>query len=92
VQVVEHEHEGLCRSELLEQRAHGTVAAIALVLERHLAAARERRQRREDVRELRSNVVVEDGEPIRAEPSHVLVERIHEHRERQVALELGRRA
>ena len=58
VQVVEHEHERLGRRELLEERADGTVAAIALMLERHLAAARKRRQRREDVRELAANVVV----------------------------------
>ena len=71
---------------------HGTVAAIALVLERHLAAARERRQRREDVRELAANVVVERAEAVRPEPSHVLVERVHEDGEGQVALELGGRA
>ena len=44
------------------------------------------------MRELRAHVVVEAGEARRAEPSHVLVERVHEDRERQVALELGRRA
>jgi hypothetical protein len=92
VEVVEHEHERLRRRELLEQRAHGAVAAIALVLERHLATARERRQRRKDVRELRLDVVLEGGQPIRSEASHVLVERIDEDRERQVALELGGRA
>jgi hypothetical protein len=92
VEVIEHEHERLCRHELLEQRAHGAVAAIALVLERYLATARERRQRWEDVRKLRPNVVIEDGEAIRGEPSQVLVDRVDEDRERQVALELGRRA
>ena len=66
VEVVEHEHERLRRREPLEQRAHGAVAAIALVLERDLAAARERRQRREDVRELGLDVVVERREPISA--------------------------
>src|SRR5207247_1524847 len=83
--------ERLHRRELLEQRAHGTVAAIALVLERHRATARERRQRWEDVRKLRPNVVLEDGEAIRGEPSQVLVDCVDENRERQVALELRRR-
>ncbi len=82
MEVVEHEHERLCRRELLEQRPHCTVAAVALVLERHFALVGERRQRREDVRELGSHVVVERGEAIRLDPSHVLVERIHEDGER----------
>jgi hypothetical protein len=90
VQVIEHEHERLRGRELLEQRAHRTVAAITLVLERHLATARERRQRWEDVRKLRPHVVLEHRELIRVEPAHVLVDRIHEERERQVALEFRR--
>jgi hypothetical protein len=92
VEVVEHEHERLRRRELLEQRAHGTVAAIALVLERHLATARERGQRWEDVRKLRPNVILQDGEAVRGEPSQVLVDCVDENRERQIALELRRRA
>jgi hypothetical protein len=92
VEVVEHEHERLGGREVLEQRAHGAMAPVALVLERDLATARERRQGREDVRKLGPNVVVEDGETIRSEPSQVLVERVDEDRERQIALELGRRA
>ena len=92
VQVVEHEHERLPRRELLEQRAHGAVAAVALVLERQPASARERRQRGEDVRELAADVVVEVGESARPEPAHVLVERVDEDGEGQVALELGGRA
>ncbi len=77
---------------MLEQLAHRTVAAVALVLERHLALGRERRQRREDVREFRPHVVVEIGEAAPLEPAHVLVERVHEDGERQVALELRRGA
>ncbi len=34
VEVVQHEHEGLGRSEQREQFAHGTVRAVALVLRR----------------------------------------------------------
>ena len=37
MEVVEDEHEGPCLRELLEQRAHGAMAAIALVLERNRA-------------------------------------------------------
>jgi hypothetical protein len=40
------------------------------------------------VRKLGPNVVVESPELIPVEPSHVLVEGIHEDRERQVELEL----
>ena len=92
VEIVEHEHERLRRCELLEQRAHRAVAAVALVLERHRVVGCERGQRREDVRELRPHVVVEAREPVRVEPSHVLVQRIDEDRERQVALELRARS
>ena len=82
MQVVEHEHERLRGCELLEQGTHGTVAAIALVLERRRTVAGERRQRREDVGELRPDVVLQVCDELRVEPSHVLVERVDEERER----------
>src|SRR5215211_5968660 len=66
------------------------MAAIALVLERDLALG-ERPQRREDVPKLRSNLVVERGEPLWVQAAEVLVERIDENGERQVVLELRRR-
>ena len=69
----------------------GAVAAIALVLERHLTAARKRRQRRKDVRELGLDVIVEHRDRFRFQALHVLFQRIHEDRERQVSLELRRR-
>ena len=76
MEVVEHEHERPRLRELLEQRAHRTMAAIALVLERHRSAACERRQRREDVRELGLHLVVEGGELLRVEAPDVLIQRI----------------
>ena len=72
-----------------EQLSHGTVAAIALVLQRHLMAARQRRQRREHVRQLGLDVTVKRRKPFRLQALHILVQRIHEHRERQVPLQLG---
>ncbi len=69
VEVVEHEHERLRRRELLEQRTHRAVAAIALVLERRRTAAGECRQRREDVSELRPDVVVQS---VRRAPGRAL--------------------
>ena len=90
VEVVEHEHERLHRRKLLEQGAHRTVAPVALVLQCHRAVGRERRQRREDVRQLGPHVVVEPAEPGPLEPADVLVEGIDEDGERQVALQLGR--
>jgi hypothetical protein len=92
VQVVETEHDRLERGESLEQRAHRPVAAIALVLQRHGGSRLQREERREDVRKLSAHVVVEGVEAARVEPAHVLVDRVHEHGERQVALELGRGA
>src|SRR6266540_4422413 len=68
---------------------HSAVAPIALVLERHLPSTGERGQRREDVRELRLDVVVEHCEPSPLEALEILVQRIHEHREGKVSLKLG---
>ena len=92
MEVVQHEDEWPRLCEVLEQRAHRTVTAIALMLERHLARSRERRKRREDLRELRAHVLVQAGQATRIEPPQILVERIHEDRERQVSLELRRGA
>ena len=44
VHVIEHEHQRRRRRELLEELANRTMAAVALRLERHLAACRQRRQ------------------------------------------------
>ena len=88
VEVIEHEDERPRVCQMLQKRAYRTVAAIALVLECHAACAHECRQRRKDVHELRANVVVQTGQAARIEPTQVLVERIHEHRERQISLEL----
>ena len=43
------------------------------------------------MRELGLDVVVEHRDPVRLQAFHVLVQRVHEDRERQVALEFGRR-
>jgi hypothetical protein len=92
VEVVEQEDERPGVGKLLEQRAHGTVAAVALVLECNPARGRECRQRREDVGELGADVFVQTGQAIRIESLQVLVERIHEDREGQISLELRRGA
>src|SRR5947207_2551259 len=49
VDVVEQEHQGRGQGELLQELAYGPMAAIALVLERHLVAFGERRERRKDM-------------------------------------------
>jgi hypothetical protein len=74
--------------ELLEQRPHRAVAAVALVLERHGSAVCQRGERRQDVCELCLHVGVEHGEPVVVEALHVLVQRGYEDRERQVTFEL----
>jgi hypothetical protein len=90
VEVVQDEHERPGLREMLEQRPHRTVAAVALVLGRYRLAASQRRQRREDVRELRLYGAVERSEPARVQARDVLIQRVDEHRERQVVLELRR--
>ncbi len=68
------------------------MSAIALVLGSHVARRREAREGREDVRQLRSHVLVQAGKETSIEPAQVLVQSVHEHGERQVALELRRGA
>jgi hypothetical protein len=92
VEIVENEDERPEPGEVLEQGAHRPVAAVALVLDRDVVAAREREERGEDVRELRAHVLVETLERGRVEPADVLVERVDEDGERQVTLELRRGA
>ena len=92
MQVVEHEHERLRRREPLEQRAHRAVAAVALVLERDArppaSAVSEGKTCASSARTSSSSA----RERLGLEPAHVLVERVDEDGERQVALELGGRA
>jgi hypothetical protein len=92
LQVVEHEHERPRLGEDVEQRANCAVAAIALVLERNLLAAGQRPERWEEMGELRLGLSVELSEPPRLQACDVLVKRIDEHGERQVALEFRRRS
>ena len=86
--VVEHEYEGRRVRKQLEQRAHGAVASVALLLKGYRSPAPERGQRRQDVGKLCLYVVVERSELFPVEALDVLVERIDEDGERQVALEL----
>jgi hypothetical protein len=91
VDVVEDEDQRAGLRQMLEQRAHRPMAAIALVLERHRSTACERRQRRQHVREFSLHVVVESRQPVGVEALDVLIQRMHENRKRQVALQLRRR-
>jgi hypothetical protein len=64
---------------------------MALVLERHPATVGHCAQRREHVREFRSNLVVESGEPLPVQAAQEFIKCIDEDGERQVVFELGRR-
>jgi hypothetical protein len=66
------------------------VAAIALLLEGHYVTASEPGERREDLCELRSDLVVEDREPSRLQARDVLVQGIDEDGQRYVTLEFRR--
>jgi hypothetical protein len=87
VEIVEHQHDGLLRGESLEQLADRAVREVALVVLRHGELARGA-ERRQYLGELGAHVVVERRDETWIEPADVLVERIHEDSERQVALEL----
>jgi hypothetical protein len=88
VKVVQNEHERSRLRELFEQRTHRSVRAVALVLQCDVCRARERRQGGEDVPEIGEHIPVEDVKPVRLEALHVLVDRVDQHGERQVALQL----
>ena len=68
------------------------MAAIPLVLGCYLTAGDAPGQRREDRRQLGANLSIQRTEAVLRETSDVLVERIDEHPERQVPLELRSRA
>ena len=86
MQVVEEEDERRRLRELLEERAHGPVDAVALVEHGRRSVARARRERGEDPRELRRVAALE---PLGVERAQVLVEGVHEDPVREIALELG---
>ena len=88
VQVVEHQHDRLAAREQLQQRPHRAMAAVALVLRGHVAALGQHRQRREHRRQLRADTVLEIVQQPRLQALQVLVERVDEHPERQILLEL----
>ena len=92
MKVVENEDERLLGREQLEQLSHSSVAAVTLVLERSFGIGRRPGGGRKDGRELDADVVVEVAEAVRLETTKVLVERIDEHPEGKVSLELGCRA
>ena len=85
MQVVEQKHERLGAGERFEQPADRAVRAVAVSGARPVAT----RQRREDLRELAECVLVEIAELVRREAPQVLVQRIDEDGEGQLALELG---
>ena len=88
VEIVEEEHQWRGRRQPLEELANRPVTAVALVLERRPGRRPEPGECGQNDRQLGSDVVVERIEAARLEPRHVLVERIDEHPERQVSLEL----
>ena len=91
VEVVEDDG-GRPGGERLEQRAHRAVRAVALALQGLSPVAPERRQGGEHAGELGEHVVAEALEPAWLQALDVRVDRVDEHAEGQVALELRGRA
>ena len=90
VHVVQDERHGLPLAEQLQERADSTMAAIAFVLDRDLAAVRESGERRKDRCELGSDAVLEHLELSGLQRVEVLIESVDEDPERDVSLELAR--
>jgi hypothetical protein len=92
VQVIEDEHERFRRSEPLEQLAHGTVNAVALVLQNGSPSAGVRSERRKDLCQFGAHMLVEELETARIQRRYVFVECVHDDTERELTLELGARS
>ena len=87
--VVEQDQDRRRGRHLLEQRAHGAVRAVALVLERRRGRRAVGGDRGEHARELGDAVAEHPHQPVLPEPGGVVVERVDPEAEREVALELG---
>ena len=92
VDVVEDEHERARRGQPREQLAHRAMRPVALVLQQARPVIARGRDRRQHVRDLAERLVAQARQHPRVEARDVLVERVDEDPERQVALELGRAA
>jgi hypothetical protein len=89
VEIVEHEHERPRRREPLKQVAHRAMNPIPLDLKRRAATSDKGGQGRKHLAELGAHLVVEATQAPRLQAPDVLIERVHEDPERQVALLLG---
>ena len=87
MQIVEQEQDRCGLRKPCEQGGHRAVAPVALMRCRR-ATGRERGERREHPAELRSDVLVQGGKHTRIESLDVFLERVDEHPERQVTLQL----
>ena len=85
VDVVEHEHQRLVCGEPLQQQAHRSMAAKALTGQRRCCPALHGGQY---LAQLREHVSSERRKEPRLAPAEILVERIDEHPEGDVAVEL----
>jgi hypothetical protein len=88
VDVVEHDHHRSDRGQPFEQFPYGAMTAVTLVNEYRRAAGGAPGQSRKDPAELHADVVVQRREATGLEPPQVVLERVDEHPERQIALEL----
>jgi hypothetical protein len=92
VDVVEHEHDRAAHRQPLEQLPHRAMGPVALVLYDGGAVGGQVRERRHHVRQLAAHLHGQRRHELRVDAGEVLVERVDEHPEREVLLELGRAA
>ena len=88
MQVVEDENERPVRGEALEQKAHRSMAPVALVRHGCARAVDRAVDQRQDLREVRQHIEAQRLENRRRQPPHIFLERICDHPERHVAVEL----
>ena len=87
--VIEQQHQRLDRRQTLEQLTHRAVSAVTLVNEPRPTVGRLPGQRRKDVTELNADVVVQLRQATRLEAPDERFDRVDEHPERQITLQLG---
>ena len=92
VNVIENEDQGLGGSQPFEQLTNGAVGPVTLVLKAHGGATAEAGQRREHLGELGADLLVEGVQTPRFDALDVLVERVDEDPEGEIAFEVCARA
>ena len=89
MEIVEDQDEWDRPTEVLDQCSDRSVTSMAFVLSGWRRGPRQASDRRKYLRELRQDTIVQHAQATWVEARQMIVERVDEHRERNVPLEFG---